>query len=341
MCEKYSRGLHTVARRGHRHYTVTCVCIAGATDKSAGAMFTGDSHFCFTFITKSTNMPNGRYYCFTINNWTPEELLVLRVQAAAEARYICWQQEVGALGTPHLQGYVEYSKTRSLMWMKANGFPNRTHFEKRQGSRAEAREYTRKVDGTEVPGTWEEHGIWAEQGDRIDLVRAVQMVREGKSDREIIEEAPDLWVRNYRGLSAVRSALFRHRDPAVDKPTVRVLWGRTGTGKTRDAVEFASTRGLACFIHLGTKWWDGYEQQPVVVMDDMDEAKFTALGITYVLGLLDRYPFRVEIKGGSVPFNSPHIFITSNVDWGDWCPGATAEHRAALERRLDVVTFYP
>jgi len=49
------------------------------------------------------------------------------------------------------------------------------------------------------------------------------------------------------------------------------------------------------------QWWDGYEQQECVVFDDMrkDTFKFHEL-----LRLFDRYPLRIQVKGGYREFNS-------------------------------------
>lgn len=54
--------------------------------------------------------PNLRNWCWTLNNYTDEELFELETlcdNADNEVRGICWGHEVGDNETPHLQGYLE------------------------------------------------------------------------------------------------------------------------------------------------------------------------------------------------------------------------------------------
>lgn len=53
-------------------------------------------------------------------------------------------------------------------------------------------------------------------------------------------------------------------------------------------------------------WWDGYEQQEAIIIDDFD-GKWPYRDL---LRLLDRYPYQGQYKGGYVKINSPYIYIT-------------------------------
>ena len=91
-------------------------------------------------------------------------------------------------------------------------------------------------------------------------------------------------------------------------------------------------------IHKQTqsnKWWNGYEGQDVVVLDDIraDFAKYHEL-----LTLLDKYPHKVEIKGGYMQFNSPRIYITSPHTPREMYKGK--EDLTQLMRRIDQLIIY-
>ena len=59
------------------------------------------------------------------------------------------------------------------------------------------------------------------------------------------------------------------------------------------------------------KWWDGYEDEKVVVLDDVDPSFKMMSGMTNRLKVWsDRYPVNGEVKGGTVPLQHD-VFILS------------------------------
>jgi len=123
--------------------------------------------------------------------------------------------------------------------------------------------------------------------------------------------------------------------PRSTKPTVKVFWGPSGSGKTREAV---GDNPSDCYIvsrpDTGRPlWWDGYNTQPRVVLDDF----YGWIPWSYLLQLLDRYPFQVEVKGGKVHFNSENIFITSNSHPNTWYKNVPNYDMTPLLRRIDEI----
>lgn len=83
-----------------------------------------------------------RRWCFTLNNWTQEELLHLtNFFDDRNAKYIMGE-EVGEEGTPHLQGYVEWPNQVRFETLKLAS--ERAHWEKAKAKRAENVKYCSK-----------------------------------------------------------------------------------------------------------------------------------------------------------------------------------------------------
>ena len=85
------------------------------------------------------------------------------------------------------------------------------------------------------------------------------------------------------------------------------------------------------------KWWEGYDGQEVVIINDYrkDFCKFHEL-----LNLLDRYPYRVECKGGSRQFTSKTIVITTPLSPEETWENRTSEDLGQLLRRIDNILFF-
>lgn len=118
-------------------------------------------------------------------------------------------------------------------------------------------------------------------------------------------------------------------------PDVFVLWGSTNTGKT--SAVFDAHDHSDIYMHTGSMWFDGYDGHSVALFDDFDGKEFR---ISYLLKLLDRYPFRVPVKGGFVSWYPRTIYITSNLNPVLWYPNADSQHFLALRRRFTKVTHY-
>jgi len=81
-------------------------------------------------------------------------------------------------------------------------------------------------------------------------------------------------------------------------------------------------------------WWDGYEQQEAIIIDDFD-GKWPYRDL---LRLLDRYPYQGQFKGGYFKVNSPYIYITCEFAPSYFWQG---NEYAQVFRRLKEVKYVP
>lgn len=201
-------------------------------------------------------------------------------------------EEVGENGTPHLQGYIEFTNSKKLEWLRK--INPRIHWEARRGTAQQARDYCAKE------GEFWEWGELSKQGKRSDLDNVAEAIRDGVSISDLCKDYGALMIRYGQSVVKYRGMCMEERKEA---PTVRWIWGATGTGKTRQVRD--SHESL--YFKNRSKWWDGYEGQEAIIIDDFDARSWDFRDI---LRLLDRYPYRGELKGGHTQINSPYIYIT-------------------------------
>jgi len=258
-----------------------------------------------------------RAWCFTINN--PEATPVF---GGAE-QYLVYQLEEGLEGTRHYQGFVYFGQPKSFNQLK--GWLPTAHLEVAQsvsGSIA----YCQKPD-TRVDGPWES-GTRPQQGHRSDLDAVAEQVLQGVPVRELARANATAFVRYHRGLQALRAATATPRSALTQCTTIV---GPTNVGKTTWVL---NQYPGAYWKPPLSKWWDNYDQEDVVVIDE-----FTGwLPIEFMLRLLDRTPLLVENKGGVVNFAATKVFLLSNKYPEEWYPGNPL--LPSLLRRMTQMTKY-
>lgn len=171
-------------------------------------------------------MSRSKAWCFTINNpdadWSanlpperegerfdavsyprPEAVCAVRLNeavASGEATYITWQLEMGASGTYHYQGYVEFAERKRMAGVKK--VIGEAHCEPRKGTQLQAVNYCQKRD-TRLGGPWT-HGQLSEvtQGKRSDLEAACE-VAANEGIKAVMQQHPTSYVKYYKGLTKV------------------------------------------------------------------------------------------------------------------------------------------
>lgn len=124
---------------------------------------------------------------------------------------------------------------------------------------------------------------------------------------EVLQENPGQW-RAVRVLRELRGLVMPQRS---SRTLLYYIWGKTGCGKTQMMRRFLPY--VSVYWKDGSKWWNGYDQQDIVVVDEY-HGLFNS---SELLRFGDASPFTVEYKGGVVQFNSYAVVFLSNLPPGD------------------------
>ena len=152
-------------------------------------------------------------------------------------------------------------------------------------------------------------------------------------DHEIYMEDNVGYARYANHIKRAREAFYIPR--RQDNMKVYLLVGPTGTGKTY----WAYQKYEKIYQPIITKdkiWWDGYNQESVILLDDYRGE------ITYskLLTLLDKYPKTGEVKCSSVALNYSTVIITSNHHISEWYPNLSHSDLDPLRRRIQTGGLY-
>lgn len=273
-----------------------------------------------------------RSITWTLNNYTAEEIEHIK---NGPFKFVVFQQERGANGTPHLQGYCSMQNGVSFNRWKELISP-RAHLEASKGSPRANYEYCTKAETREAGTEPFVRGDVPTPGQRTDLEGVYALAKDPtKRMRDVADANGEVFLKCYRGINAVR-ALFS--EPRREPTIVHWFFGPTGTGKSRLAYEIAPG---AYWKPGGNNWWDGYDpiEHEDIIIDDFRSnlAPFSEL-----LRLFDRYPMQVPIKGGYTNFRPRRIFVTtSKHPTATWLTTAEEAMDQLLRRLTTIVEFLP
>lgn len=260
-----------------------------------------------------------RSYCFTWNNY-PEDISAL---AALPCRYIIYGKEVAPVtGTPHLQGYVSWAHPKSLSASRAL-LPG-CHLSVARGTAHQNKVYCSKGGDVTERG---ECPLDAAAGGDLERARWDDfwaLAKDGKIEEIDASER----IRYYTTFKKI-GVDYMPRVTSLNGTCGVWIYGQSGCGKTRSVLEAHPD----CYMKPRNKWWDGYQREDVVLMDDVDRFD-VALG-----GCLKHWsdfcPFIGERKGASEKIRPLKFIVTSQFTieqiWSD------LETRDALNRRFIIV----
>lgn len=241
-------------------------------------------------------------------------------------RGVVWQVELcPTTQRRHLQMLVMFNNAVRLRTVQS--YRPGAHAEPRRGTLGEAIQYCRK-EQTRVAGPFT-LGQVDDTGDDGAAKRPLSELLLSGDLGAIRRERPVFYLQNrQRIINFMREGVHR-----TEKTEVHWYWGAPGTGKSRFAWE---TYPDAYPKNAGHKWWDGYEGQDVIIIDDWSSETVMNLGgHQEVLNLFDRYKLIIQVKGEMTHFTSKKIIVTSNLSLDEVARGFRDPY--ALTRRVDVV----
>jgi hypothetical protein len=312
---------------------------------------------------------------FTYNNYTDEIIAKVKQFARTNCKYLVYGEELGkgkpltddngndllnpdgsiqrGDPTPHLQGFMILKK----VWRFKSIFKEigNCHLEQANGKSSRCANYCKKgsMDSDEFSdcgpdretyhpdfGKGAEGKVWefgtldksrlSELPDKVtQLDHMCSGVIQGVPLKDLALEAPATYVRNYRGLAMLASYIvegYKHY-------TLRGFWfqGNTGTGKSHSArILFPGIFDKPC-----TKWWDGYNGERSVLMDDLNNLK---LG-HYLKRWADLYPCSGEFKGGTSILQHFALVTTCNKSIEELLVDDDPVQIAAIQGRHYIISF--
>ncbi|MNW43629.1 putative viral replication protein [compost metagenome] len=292
-----------------------------------------------------------RKWLLTINNPLEKDLSHEKIKETMKnfksCAYYCMSDEIGhEEKTHHTHLYMVASSAIRFSTVK-NNFPT-AHIDISRGTSQENRDYVYKEGkwatdekaDTKIKGTQYEWGKMPleRQGARNDLAYLYDMIKDGMSNYEIMEENPDYLLRLSdieRARTVIKQEEFKNSWRDVE---VTYTFGKTALGKTRSIME----QHDYCNVYRVTDYshpFDGYQSQDIVLFDEFN-GQFK---LQEMLNYLDGYPLELPCRYANKVACFTKVYIVSNTELLEQYKNAQAQANNVWEaflRRIHKVIMY-
>lgn len=238
-------------------------------------------------------------YCFTLNNYSDAE--VISIQSIGAVKFIGYGKEVGESGTPHLQGIVCFTHAKTFGAAKKS-FPSRVHLETMRGTVEQAWLYCIK-DGD----IWSS-GVRPRSASEVGLLNKERfqefLVCAKANNTTDVDQV--MYVMYYSTFHRIAAAHLKAPD---NLDSVCGVWihGKSRAGKSHAV----NARHPDAYRKMNNKWWEAYQGQDVIWMDDIDPDS-TSWIARFLKIWADKWSFLAEIKGSAMMVRPKRFIITSN-----------------------------
>ena len=198
-------------------------------------------------------------------------------------------------GHKHIHCYIQFPTPRALSMKKLCG----AHIEVCKGSPEQNIKYIKKPD-TEI--------IAEEGAPRLNYVPTIKEAKEMDS-----EKLEGLNLNLYNVAMKIEAEKKKAISPAdyYKKVEVYWIWGESGAGKTRYAIDDMLKKGIEKFneVKMVGEFWHGVQEDCQVAL--YDDWRDNHMKPTELINFIDYNRHIMNVKGGSVRNNYQTIYITS------------------------------
>lgn len=275
---------------------------------------------------------SSKAWCFTINN--PEEDDNPLLWAREHVDYLYAAPELADSGTPHWQGYLVLKKPSRLSGLKK--LHEGAHWEKAKGTAQQNKTYCSKQQIPDVPTFVELGALPATPGEREkNRWKHIHDLARTNAKEEFVSLFPS---ESFYSMTKFEALADHYRKPpaTLDGPLEHLyFYGEPGTGKSSEA----RRRYPGLYVKDCSEWWPGYNDEEVVLVEDIDPGVVKKITPATLKIWTDRYPFYANNKGRNARMIRPKLFIfTSNFTLNELCYGEN-HLEDAMNRRLKIVLF--
>lgn len=298
----------------------------------------------FDIFDYNKKMPNGRTKLENLYNAIKLDVV----------RYIVFQSEIcPETKNKHLQGYIELNEQVRRKRLQEEILKCGKHWCQARGDKNNKRSisYCQKPNSdwpasnsdydcydTESNIRYESGNKDMTQGNRSDLGKIIDKIKNGESLKSALDGNEETYVRNYNGLRNLEYMLDKPRELS-DPLEVEVYYGAAGTGKSHKAYHENDKDSIFPVPPSEKyKWYTGYDNKKhtVVLYNDFNGSRMQR---TTLLELTDIYPIQVETKGSLIHFKPKKIILTSNDNPLDWYECDENKKLALIRRFTKILEF--
>lgn len=275
---------------------------------------------------------------FTINNYTDEDVERVKTMDAKAVKAGC---EVGEQGTPHIQGAVVWNNARSY-----------------KGAQKELCGKGGKCFTKKMEGTWDDQDYCLkdgeiirndeyveEQGKRNDIVEMRDAIKRGATDAELCDEHPEATAKFQRFIGFARAAYepIPEALPRGSKQMGIWIWS---TEPNMMKTTWVDTHYPARYEKASDRWWDGYANEEVVLIDEPSPLWYNAFWNNMKIWCQEK-PFRGQrgVGEGKKLIRFKRLFVCANQSPEQYFNGPQGKESAWEEaifksrfRTIEIVT---